>query len=76
MSSDPTALGEGVLVFAAIGLWYAFACWAWPYRQCKHCGGGGKVRSPLGTHWGPCRRCGGRGGHLRIGRRIWSVLHH
>ncbi|HEV7827144.1 MAG TPA: hypothetical protein VGP02_19815 [Mycobacteriales bacterium] len=75
MGSGSTALARGLLVFAAVGAWYAFACWAWPYRRCRHCGGGGKVRSPTGSHFRYCRRCGGQGGKLRAGRRIWTFLH-
>lgn len=62
-----------VLVWAGC---YTFACWWWPFEVCPRCDGGGKFGSPSGRHWRNCRRCGGSGRRLRLGRRVWNWWHH
>jgi hypothetical protein len=66
-------LGLAVLVIPPVA-YYLFACWMFPYRNCRHCKGG-KVSSRTGRYWGNCRHCAGKGGHLRIGRRVWDRWH-
>jgi hypothetical protein len=61
------ALGVGWLAA------YLLACWVYPYAACPRCKGSGKRRSPSGKAFRDCRRCGGRGRRVRIGRRIWNA---
>jgi hypothetical protein len=49
---------------------YSLACLFWPFRNCPHCHGSGRRRSPSGKAFGPCRWCKGAGRKLRVGRRI------
>lgn len=53
---------------------YAFAAWVWPFTACRKCHGGGKLRSPSGRNWRRCKRCGGTGRRLRLGRKIVNHL--
>jgi len=53
---------------------YLLACWIWPFAACLTCSGDGKRRSPSGKAWRTCKRCGGSGARLRIGRRVWNYL--
>jgi hypothetical protein len=66
----------GWLLLAIVGLslvaGYVIACWIWPFRACPRCDGSGKIRSPSGKAWRPCKRCKGGGARLRIGRRIFN----
>lgn len=43
---------------------YALALWAFPFARCIWCRGDG-IRG--GTY---CRRCGGQGRRVRLGRRV------
>lgn len=53
---------------------YLVGCRWWPVTACRRCDGSGKVRSPNGRNWRPCKRCSGSGGRLRIGRRVMNGL--
>jgi hypothetical protein len=53
---------------------YLAACAIWPFTACSRCDGNGKRRSPSGKAWRPCRRCGGTGARLRLGRRVYNHL--
>jgi hypothetical protein len=55
-------------------LCYACACWIWPFRSCRKCGGSGKRHSPSGRAFRLCRRCDGTGRRLRAGRWIYNQL--
>lgn len=59
---------------AAVTLGYAFACWVWPFKACRKCGGDGKRRSPSRKAFRLCRRCDGTGRRLRAGRWIYNRL--
>ncbi|TDD91955.1 hypothetical protein E1202_04275 [Saccharopolyspora karakumensis] len=48
---------------------YCVTCWFWPFKACRTCRGGGKLRSPFGRAIRLCRRCCGTGLLLRLGRR-------
>jgi hypothetical protein len=58
-----------IVVLALAGL-YVGACSVWPYKSCRRCRGGGKIRSPFGNTWRRCTRCTGNGQRLRIGGRV------
>ncbi len=62
------------LTALAVTLCYAVACWIWPFRNCRTCGGDGKKRSPSGRAFRLCRRCTGTGRRLRAGRWIYNRL--
>jgi hypothetical protein len=66
----------GWMVAAAVvaGLWYALHCWWWPFAACRKCKGGGRFRSGSGRSWRRCRKCGGTGERVRLGRRFWTWL--
>ncbi|MEV4647537.1 hypothetical protein [Saccharopolyspora sp. NPDC049357] len=49
---------------------YGVTCWFWPFKPCRTCRGGGKLRSPFGRAIRLCRRCTGTGLRLRPGRRV------
>lgn len=66
-----TALALAVPVIVA---WYVINCLIWPFANCLRCRGAGRFRSPSGRAWRPCRRCGGTGSRVRIGRRLWHWL--
>jgi hypothetical protein len=68
--------GSLVLALAAITVasGYAVAAWIWPYTNCLKCHGDGKLRSPSGRMWRRCKRCGGTGRRLRLGRRVLNAL--
>ena len=68
------AAGTLSLTLAAITVGYAVACWIWPFKSCRKCGGDGKKRSPSGRAFRLCRRCTGTGRRLRAGRWIYNRL--
>lgn len=72
---DPAA---GVLYLVGAGLvWvvgYAFACWFWPFANCRKCKGAGRRRSPMGRAFRRCPKCKGSGRRLRTGRWIFNKL--
>lgn len=53
---------------------YAVAAWIWPFTACRKCHGDGKLRSPSGRNWRRCKRCGGTGRRLRLGRVVLNHL--
>jgi hypothetical protein len=63
-----------ILAALALTLGYAVACWIWPFKACRKCGGDGKKRSPSGRAFRLCRRCTGTGRRLRAGRWIYNRL--
>jgi hypothetical protein len=71
MSTPQTAVLLLLAVLAGLG--YAAACRWWPYSRCWACDGSGKRTSPGGKHWRPCRRCGGSGTRIRLGRRLFTA---
>ena len=58
-----------VLVVAGV-VGYVLMCAVFPYTSCPRGKGSGKLRSPSGKAFRECRRCGGKGRRVRIGRRI------
>ncbi len=64
-----------VLILTAVVyvLWYALACWLWPFARCRCCSGTG--RHARGKHFRDCWWCKGGGRRWRLGRRIWNYLH-
>ncbi|SFQ68929.1 hypothetical protein SAMN05421810_11312 [Amycolatopsis arida] len=58
-----------ILVVVGLAGVYLLTVAMWPYRACGGCQGG-KVRSPSGRHWRPCRRCGGTGRRRRWGAHL------
>lgn len=65
---------NAVLALAVMAGCYVVACWIWPFTACARCDGVGKLRSPSGKAWRRCPRCGGRGGKVRWGRRMWGKV--
>lgn len=63
-------VGWAVAGGVAAALVYAVQCWWWPYAACLKCDGAGRFRSPTGRAWRNCRRCGGSGTRVRVGRRL------
>ena len=63
--------GAHALIGVAI---YAFACWFWPFTDCRKCEGQGWFRSPSRKNWRKCRRCKGSGSRVRLGRRVVDLL--
>ncbi|BCJ44704.1 hypothetical protein GCM10010168_15170 [Actinoplanes ianthinogenes] len=74
MNPQLTAAIGLLAALIVITLCYAFACWVWPFRSCRKCGGDGKRRSPSGRAFRLCRRCTGTGRRLRAGRWIYNQL--
>ena len=74
MNPQLTAASALILAALAVTLSYAVACWIWPFRSCRKCGGTGKKRSPFGRAFRLCRRCDGTGRQLRPGRRVINYL--
>ena len=68
------------LLLALITLGYTATCAIWPFKACKHCGGTGKLHSPLIKAVRLCPRCPNASGlKLRAGRKAWNAyrrLHH
>jgi hypothetical protein len=67
-----------VLLALALAVRYALACWLAPFRNCRRCGGMGRIR-PTGTlrrhpRPKPCRRCRTTGRRLRAGRHVFNYL--
>lgn len=72
---DPM-LGALYLALAA-AVWavsYVFACWMWPFANCRKCEGKGRRRSPTGRAFRRCPKCKGTGRRLRTGRWIFNKL--
>lgn len=78
-ATDQGDPARGALYLALGGLvWlagYVFACWLWPYANCRRCKGSGKRRSPTGRAYRKCPRCKGTGRRLRTGRWVFNKLH-
>lgn len=53
---------------------YLFTCWIWPFGNCRHCGGLGKRKAPIGRVFRHCRHCEGTGYRVRTGRHILNRL--
>jgi hypothetical protein len=58
-----------LLVLGAI---YATTCRLWPYVTCPRCHGTGRSRSPSGSAWRDCARCGGQGKRVRWGAGLFD----
>lgn len=69
-------MGTLVLLGLAVLVGYVLACAIWPYASCWGCSGDGKRRSPSGKAWRTCRRCGGTGRRIRLGRKLYAGLRH
>lgn len=71
----PPGTGYVVLLLLAGVLWYLASCAWWPFARCLSCKGTGRHSRKDRKVWRICRRCGGNGRRLRIGRRIfnWSA---
>lgn len=63
----------GVLAVAAVV--YAASCWWWPFAKCPKCKGLGRVFRKDGKVFRFCPRCAGTGRRLRIGRRLYNIVH-
>lgn len=61
------ALTTAVLAVIA----YVLQCAYWPWGPCWWCTAG-RQWSPVSQGFRRCRRCGGRGERVRLGRRIWT----
>lgn len=70
-SDDMTAAVWLILIGSIWAAGYAFACWIWPFTNCRRCHGSGKRPSPTGRAFRHCGRCTGSGARLRIGRVLW-----
>jgi len=66
----------GLLALAAlVTAGYAFSCWIWPFKPCRHCHGTGKRRAPFDPNAIRIHgRCNGTGLRLRTGRRVYEYL--
>lgn len=66
-------IGWGI---AAAVVWtglYAGVCAVWPWGSCGRCEGGRKYQPFSGRrNWRDCRKCGGSGRRVRVGRRFWT----
>jgi len=61
--------------FTLITLCYALACAVAPWGRCRKCDGYGRKRTRAGhITRTPCRRCGGIGLRVRVGRRVWEWI--
>jgi len=68
-SGDAGAL----ILLGLIGLaCYVVHSLIWPFRACRKCQGLGRFHSSSGGSWHYCRKCGGRGAEVRLGRRLWT----
>lgn len=61
-----------LLLAILVTLGYLVLCAVWPFRACRHCGGYGRFKGPMGGIR-LCRRCDGTGLKLRAGRRMWNA---
>ena len=61
---------------AAIGLAavvvYVATIRVFPLVKCGRCGGSGKILNPAGSGHRGCGKCGRKGEHVRLGRRLWD----
>ena len=78
-AAKATSPAEGYAIMALAGagwlLWYAFACWRWPFRSCPKCKGLGRIHAPSGKTFRMCKWCGGSARRLRAARRIYNYFH-
>ncbi|MEV6527942.1 hypothetical protein AB0M43_39080 [Longispora sp. NPDC051575] len=65
------ATGILLMILTGITLCYVLACWLAPFGYHRRCRGTGRTGPKLRQ---PCRRCGGTGRLLRIGRRVFNGL--
>ena len=65
-----------MLLLLALGalVIYVGACAFWPFTAHRWCRGTGKLRSPSGKAWRPCRGCGGTGRKIRVGRHVYELI--
>ena len=73
---DPlaTIITSPILLTLAVTLGYAVSCAVFPFKRCRTCKGAGHHKSRLIRAYRPCRRCGGSGMRLRIGRKAWNAI--
>ncbi|MEV0647494.1 hypothetical protein AB0I28_19720 [Phytomonospora sp. NPDC050363] len=61
----------GTVILAGL---YAVHCLIWPFKPCRTCRGAPKNRGPFSQAYKLCRRCKGRGGRIRTGRKLLARL--
>ena len=73
---DSVRIAAGLLCPAliAITVGYAAVCAASPFRNCRRCGGRGRIGAGRGLRSRPCRRCDATGIRLRLGRHLFNEL--
>ena len=64
------ALNSWDLGASLVLLAYVVECWWFPYGTCLRCRGKKVYRSQFSKGVRKCRRCGGSGERLRVGRRL------
>lgn len=69
-----------VLAGCAWAVCYAGSCWWFPFGRCWCCKGRGAHKRRDGKVFRDCRHllgwgCGGSGRRLRIGRRVYNIIH-
>jgi hypothetical protein len=63
-------------LIGAVGLGlYVVLCLLQPFTTCALCGGDGKWLKTGGKRkkWRTCPRCCGKGNHVRLGRRLFTM---
>ena len=74
----PPALAA-MAILLAVTFGYIGLCAVSPFGRCRKCQGKGRIPHRIGRGVRYCRRCGGAGIRLRIGRRITNHaarIHH
>jgi DnaJ-class molecular chaperone len=76
---DPLAsiASLATLTLLTVTAGYAVACAVTPWGRCRKCHGTGRrITRPGRVTRAWCRRCDGTGRRVRVGRRIWTWIHH
>lgn len=61
------------LILLGTAVWQVWLCVHYPYEPCPRCKGGGRKTQPGNSkRWRDCRKCGGTGRRLRLGRRLFN----
>ncbi len=67
-------IAAGVFLALVGSVWYVGHC-AWrPYADCRKCNGNPRFTSASGRSWRLCRKCGGSGSRIRLGRLVWLKI--
>ncbi len=70
-ASHPNLWLWGGLALLVVGLYQLAACWLWPFKNHRRCGGSGKLPALFGgSGFRTCPGCGGSGKRVRVGRRF------